>query len=479
MSLHVVPVPRTGELLRAKRSNLKALNRIFLLLLFFFVSLSSTSPLCGGEQKLPLAPAGRGEGEGALLGSTCILPVYLAQLDDREILLVTGYIRQTARLIKKNFYRDVKEEELILGSLKAMEEDYPPLKDIPSRKRLSLNPNWNDFQNLFFEAERKKSGIYKRLGESAIKGMVECLGDPYSVYLNREDRAAFEKQMKGGNIAGIGVEIAAKDNSVVIIASFEGSPASKVGINGGEKILEVNGVPVKGKSLHKVADMMAGPAGSFIDLKLEKNEKVFSLKIKRENIRLRPLVCKVYRDGIGYIKCPFFGDNTEFQFSKALDKLRARNVKSLIIDLRNNPGGDFESSLKVASFFVQRKPLIYYKTRAGEPKPVISVRAVKFSGPVAVIVNGGTASAAEILTAALSENKRAVVVGTRTFGKAKVQTIFSLTGGSAIKLTTAEYLTPSGKNINEAGIIPEIIVENIPSGDVPLSKALQYLKNYN
>ncbi|MCL5772934.1 MAG: S41 family peptidase, partial [Firmicutes bacterium] len=249
---------------------------------------------------------------------------------------------------------------------------------------------------------------------------------------------------------------------------------------GGEKILEVNGVTVKEKSLHKAADMMAGPAGSFIDLKLEKNEKVFSLKIKRENIRLRPLVCKVYRDGIGYIKCSIFGDSTEFQFSKALDKLKARNVKALIIDLRNNPGGDFESSLKVASFFVQRKPLIYYKKRTGEPKPVVSVRPIKFSGPVAVIVNGGTASAAEILTAALSENKKAVVVGTRTFGKAKVQTIFSLTGGSAIKLTTAEYLTPTGKNINEVGIIPEIIVEDNPSSkDAPLSKAIQYLKSNN
>lgn len=301
----------------------------------------------------------------------------------------------------------------------------------------------------------------KDLITGAIKGMINSL-DPHSSYLTPEALREFQVETKG-EFGGLGIQIGIKDNVITVIAPIEDTPAFKAGIKAGDKILKISGEPTKNMGLTEAVSKMRGPKGTSITLTIYregwKETKDFTLV--RDIIKIKSVKSKMLQDGIGYIKITQFQEATGHDLATALEKLSKEGMTSLILDLRNDPGGLLNSAVEVVEQFLPPKKLVVYiKNRSGEKTEYFTEGERSYTDiPMVVLVNQGSASASEIVAGALKDWNRAIIVGVQTFGKGSVQSLIPLSDGSGIRLTTAKYYTPKGTSIQGVGITPDIVVK--------------------
>ena len=310
------------------------------------------------------------------------------------------------------------------------------------------------------------------LVESAINGMLTSL-DPHSSYLNADD-ARDMRQQTDGEFGGLGIEVSMEDELVKVIAPIADTPAEEAGVLAGDLIAEIDGEPVRGLSLAEAVDLMRGPVGSPIELTILREGAVepIEIKIVRDKIEVRAVRHRIEEsdDGdIGYLRLISFTAKTYGDVKRAIEEIEAetkekeRELKGFVVDLRLNPGGLLDQSVSVSDAFLDRGEIVSTRGRNEAETRRYSARPGDLTGgaPIVVLVNGGSASASEIVAGALQDHERALVVGTKSFGKGSVQTIFPLNDGAALRLTTGLYYTPSGTSIQGTGIMPDVIVEQV------------------
>ncbi|MFZ5906998.1 MAG: S41 family peptidase [Nitrospirota bacterium] len=301
----------------------------------------------------------------------------------------------------------------------------------------------------------------KDLVYGAIKGMVSSL-DPHSAFMTPEQYKEMQVDTRG-EFGGLGIQIGIKDGMLTVIAPIEDTPAYRAGIEAGDKIIKINNDFTKDMSLHDAVSKMRGVPSTAVKISILregwKETKDFS--IVREIIKIRSVKSKTIDETIGLIKINQFQEQTADDLSRALDNLMKQNIGSLILDLRNNPGGLLNSAVDVSSRFLpEGKLIVFIKDKKGSKTEYRSAKSsTDFSLPMVVLVNQGSASASEIVAGALKDWDRAVIIGTQTFGKGSVQSVIPLGDGSALRLTTARYYTPKGVSIQTTGIAPDIVVK--------------------
>jgi len=302
----------------------------------------------------------------------------------------------------------------------------------------------------------------KKLIEGAVNGMLASL-DPHSSYLDRDTFKEMQVETKG-SFGGLGIEITVKDGWVTVVSPIEGTPAYRVGIQSGDKIVKIEGKSTKNMSLVDAVKMMRGPKGSKITITIfrEGMHKPEDYTITRAVIKIQSVRNNLLENGYGYVKIVSFQEGTEADLHSALENLQKQGkLRGLVLDLRNNPGGLLDQAVKVSDEFLEKGLIVYTDGRVENQKMRFEATQKKnFNNyPMVVLVNGGSASASEIVAGALQDHNRALILGTQTFGKGSVQTIIPLDDGSGLRLTTARYYTPSGRSIQAKGIVPDIVVK--------------------
>jgi len=305
----------------------------------------------------------------------------------------------------------------------------------------------------------------ENLIEGAIRGMVKTL-DPHSSYLNAESFKAMQVETSG-KFGGLGIEISIRDGVLTVVSPIEDTPAWEKGIKAGDKIIKIEGESTLDMTLADAVSNLRGERGKPITITIfrESVETPFDVTIVRDIIKVRSVKHKIFEDTVGYVSIRSFTKTTSADLDKALLEMEDNGITKLILDLRNNPGGLLNQAVEVSDRFLDGENLIVYtKGRSDEQNMRFTtredIRRTKL--PMVILVNGGSASASEIVSGALQDLGRAVILGTKTFGKGSVQTIIPLSDQSALRLTTARYYTPSGRVIQENGIVPDIIVEQDP-----------------
>ncbi len=325
--------------------------------------------------------------------------------------------------------------------------------------------------DLFIEVLREIERNYvepvspKKLIYGAIRGMVRTL-DPHSSFMTKDEYQELMVETKG-SFTGVGIEITVRDNILTVVAPIEGSPAYKAGIKAGDKIIKINDKSTKDMTLMDAVKNIRGPKGTKVKLTIlrEGEDKPLEFVIVRDVIPLKSVKKYMLTPHIGYVRISSFQSNTTKEMKKALNYLeRGGRLKGLILDLRNDPGGLLNQAIEVSDIFLDSGLIVSTKGRKSSQniKAFAHPNEKKRDYPIVVLVNSGTASAAEIVAGALQDNRRAIIVGTKTFGKGSVQTVIPLSDGSALRLTTARYYTPSGRCIQITGIEPDIELEYIP-----------------
>lgn len=317
------------------------------------------------------------------------------------------------------------------------------------------------------------------LVQGAIKGMVKSLGDPHSVYLDEKTYKEFMLET-GGSFGGIGVVIGVKDKMLTVVAPIEGTPGEKAGIKSGDQVLMIDGKDTKEMALDEAVGRIRGEEGSQVVLTLRRGDsEPQEYKLTRAKIEIKTVSGKMLPDGFGYIRISMFNEHTGADFAAKFSELEQAGMKGLVLDLRDNPGGLLDQSVKVAGKMVPKGPIVSVVTRDGQ-REVHSSSLAEAKYRVAVLVNGGSASASEIVAGAIQDTGVGVLVGSKTYGKGSVQTVKPmLVNGGAIKLTIAKYLTPKERSINGVGIEPDIKVEGAKDSfqhDLVLDKAVEALK---
>jgi len=311
-------------------------------------------------------------------------------------------------------------------------------------------------QKNYVEETKTKDLVY-----GAIKGMLNTL-DAHSAFMPPDVYKEIQVDTKG-EFGGLGIQIGVKDNRLAVIAPIEDTPAAKAGIKAGDFIIKVDDESTKDMSLMDAVQKMRGPKGSKVTLTIQRegaaDPLVFTLM--RDTIKIASVKGKLLEGNIGYVRISQFQEQTVNDLTKELKKLREQKAQSLILDLRNNPGGLLTSAVEVSEKFVEPgKLIVYIKGRDGKKDEYVSnSKDPWIVEPMFVLVNEGSASASEIVSGALQDWGRAVILGTPTFGKGSVQTILPLSDGSGLRLTTAKYYTPKGKSIQNTGINPDILVK--------------------
>lgn len=320
-----------------------------------------------------------------------------------------------------------------------------------------------------------KAVAYDELARNALHGMIEAL-DPHSEFLEKKENDEFEEDLTG-EFGGVGVQVETRNNRIVVIAPLAGTPSERAGIQRGDEIVSIDGkvVDASGNTDVIVSRLRGKPKTNvLVGLFRPATQQTLNLTLTREIIRVESVRgVRVIDGGIGYVELTEFSDHTAEQFRHALEVLLSQGIQGLIIDLRNNPGGLLDSAVEVAEPFFKKNELIVY-TKGRKPSDREEFRsgspASPLSLPLAVLINAGSASAAEIVTGALKDTGRAIVVGERSFGKGSVQSVFKLERGEGLRLTTARYYTPGGVSIHERGITPHVEVVMTPEEDMKLAR---------
>ncbi|MSU23984.1 MAG: S41 family peptidase [Opitutus sp.] len=319
-----------------------------------------------------------------------------------------------------------------------------------------------------------KTAAYDQLAKNAIHGLVEAL-DPHSEFLEAKDNQEFEEDLSG-EFGGVGIEVETRHGRAMVIAPLEGAPGARAGILRGDVIASINGQRVENNAtMDRIVGQLRGKPKTKVAIGVFRpsTQKEFDVTLVREVIRIESVRgVRVLDGGVGYIQLTEFSEHTAEQFGRALDHLLREGIGSLVLDLRNNPGGLLDAAVEVVEPFFKKGELIV-STQGRKPSDREELRAETVGQPltltVAILINAGSASAAEVVTGALKDTGRAIVVGERSFGKGSVQSIFKLKNGEGLRLTTARYYTPSGVSIHEKGIAPHVEVVATSEEDDNLS----------
>lgn len=304
--------------------------------------------------------------------------------------------------------------------------------------------------------------------EGAIKGMLTSL-DPHSSFLKPDDFKELQVETKG-SFSGIGIEITIKDDTLTVVSPIEDTPAFKAGIKAGDKIIKIEGESTKDMSIFEAVKKLRGPKGSEVTISIHREDwtDLQEFKIVRDVIPIHSIRAEVLEPGYGYIRITNFQRNTAQDLEASLEELtREKMLKGLILDLRNNPGGLLDASVKVADIFLDEGIIVSTKGRLKDQNMEFAAHGGDpgYDFPIVILINSGTASASEIVAGALQDHKRALVLGTQSFGKGSVQTIIPMSDGAGLRLTTARYYTPNGISIQATGITPDVMVPDVASSE--------------
>lgn len=327
-----------------------------------------------------------------------------------------------------------------------------------------------------------------KLKEGAIKGYLEGLGDPYTEYISKEEMEEYLEDTKG-NFVGIGIYMTKNTqlNMIEVLSAIKNTPAEKAGIMPGDLIKSVDGTDYTADDLNTISTKIKGEAGTKVKLQVVRGNETLEFEVERQKIIVNQVDGKVLENNIGYIEIPSFDETTGDEFKTKFEELQKQNIKSLIIDLRNNGGGIVSEALKIADYVADKDSVLLYEVdknnketiKKSENKPIINM-------PIIILVNENTASSSEILSGALKDLGKAKIVGKKTYGKGVIQEILTLPDGSGVKITTEEYQTPNRNKIHKVGIEPDENVElpdtvkNVlqvkENEDTQLQKAIEMLK---
>ena len=298
--------------------------------------------------------------------------------------------------------------------------------------------------------------------DSAINGLLQSL-DPYSGYMSPEIFNEMQTETSG-EFGGLGIEVTMESGVVKVISPIDDTPASKAGIKAGDYIVKINDIQVQGKSLSEAVELMRGPVGSSIELTIRRRgeKKALTFSVTREIIQIKSVKAELLEKNIGYIRLTSFNENSAGQIKKEINKFeKNKNLKSYILDLRNNPGGLLSQAIKISDFFLDNGEIVSTKSRQqSENRKWFAKKGDLTKGKtILVLINYGSASASEIVAGALKDHKRAILIGENSYGKGSVQSIIPLKNKGAIRLTVAKYYLPSGKSISEVGVSPDIEID--------------------
>ena len=323
--------------------------------------------------------------------------------------------------------------------------------------------------NLFGEVFERVRAEYvndtsdNSLVESAINGMLTSL-DPHSNYLNTKNFNDMKVQTRG-EFGGLGIEVSMENGLVKVVSPIDDTPAARAGLKPGDLITHLDGEPVQGMTLPEAVEKMRGPVSSEIKLTIRREGRdPFDVKLTRATIKIQSVRSHLEGENIGYIRVTTFNEQTDTGLNNAMKNLKQQagnKLVGVVLDLRNNPGGLLDQAVSVSDAFLEKGEIVSTRGRRGEDAQRYNARAGDIAGglPMVVLINGGSASASEIVAGALQDHHRAILLGTRSFGKGSVQTIIPLPGHGAMRLTTARYYTPSGRSIQAKGIDPDIVVD--------------------
>ncbi len=382
---------------------------------------------------------------------------------------------------------------MIIGSVITIAiKDFDVAKVNTNKTEVSYSKTKKGFDSLYETYDTIMSEYYKdvdsdKLIEGAINGMLESLDDEHTMYFDKKSKEEFDSELSG-NYYGIGAQIQlTSDETIKITKVFDDSPAKKAGLKEEDVFVSVDGTSVKGKSATEVANMLKSDSVKTSTIVIRRNEKELTFKVTKENITLFSVSSEMLNNNgrnVGYLSVSIFGQKTYSQFKDALTKLEKQDMDSLIIDLRGNTGGYLSTVTNMLEEFIDKGNVIYQIQSSSGVKQYKTVKASERKYKIVVLIDGGSASASEIMSAAMKEVYGATLVGQTTYGKGTVQTTKNLSNGSMIKYTIEKWLTPSGKNIDKEGIKPDYEVElgdsykNNPTkeNDAQLQKALDLLK---
>ncbi len=326
------------------------------------------------------------------------------------------------------------------------------------------------------------------LVDGAIKGYIDGLNDPYTEYMTKDEMQEFTTEVNG-NFVGIGVYLTndIERNVVLIISPIKDTPAYRAGIKPGDIITKIDGVSYKGEQLTEASNKIKGKEGTKVTLEIIRDEQTLTLEVERQSVKINHVESEMLENKIGYIKFNTFDDGCSDEFETQLEKLNSQNMKSLIIDIRDNGGGLVDEALDIADLIVEKgNTLLITLDKNSKEEVEKSKNNPKVNVPIVLLTNENSASASEILAGALKDNNKAKIVGKKTYGKGVIQELLTLTDGSGLKITTNEYYTPNKTKINKIGIQPDYevdlpeeiegLVEIEKSQDTQLQKAIELLK---
>ncbi len=316
----------------------------------------------------------------------------------------------------------------------------------------------------------------EKMVESALKGYVEGIGDKYTEYLTPDELEDLMTSVNG-NYVGIGIYMTQdKEGNIVVLLPIEGSPAAEKGLKTGDIINKINGEECKGLELTEVSNKVKGEEGTTVNLEILRENEIINVDVERKTVELKYIDSKVLEGNIGYIELLAFDEGATIKFKEELTKLKEQNVKSLIIDLRDNGGGLVTEAISLSEIFAPMGNVVLKSyDKDGKETVTKSTNVNTEKMEVVVLVNENSASATEIFAAAMQDNNLATIVGTKTFGKGVMQEVQPLKIGGALKITIEEFKTPKGNTIHKVGITPDIEVENNEKEDTQLQKAIEYL----
>lgn len=382
---------------------------------------------------------------------------------------------------------------MIIGSIITIAiKDFDVAKVNTNKTEVSYSKTKKGFDSLYETYDTIMSEYYKdvdsdKLIEGAINGMLESLDDEHTMYFDKKSKEEFDSELSG-NYYGIGAQIQlTSDETIKITKVFDDSPAKKAGLKEEDVFVSVDGTSVKGKNATEVANMLKSDSVKTSTIVVKRNDKELTFKVTKENITLFSVSSEMLDNNgknVGYLSVSIFGQKTYSQFKDALTKLEKKDMDSLIIDLRGNTGGYLSTVTNMLEEFIDKGNVIYQIQSSSGVKQYKTVKASEKKYKIVVLIDGGSASASEIMSAAMKEVYGATLVGQTTYGKGTVQTTKNLSNGSMIKYTIEKWLTPSGKNIDKEGIKPDYEVELGDSykdnptkeNDTQLQKALDLLK---
>lgn len=359
----------------------------------------------------------------------------------------------------------IADSNAAAGAPEELEEDFAVFWDV-----------WHVVENDFFgEADRQA------MIQGAIKGMVGALDDPYTQYIDPQQNAIMRQDDSGG-FEGIGATVDMVDGRLTIVSPLPDSPADRAGLKAGDVILEVDGRSVEGLDLIEAVSLVRGPKDSTVTLTIEREgtAEPFTVSIVRAAIPLNTVESRVLAEGIGYIAIRSFSGRTVEELDKNLRKLEERGARALVLDLRGNPGGFLDAAVETVSRFVESGPALWWQNADGTERSIDIKPRRTFEWPMVVLIDGGSASASEIVAGALQDFGRATLVGERSFGKGSVQNVHQLRDGGSVRVTTAHWLTPDKHEINGVGLEPDVHVardEARPNVDTQLNFARRMLQH--